>query len=125
MVDIASATGGRLANSPSTIQIDEDHSNLVKFSLGDHRIPIMIDKLDKIGGFHENLQEQVASDDFQEPVTFDINDDFTETAIDEQSPLDVVELPPPTTGIFTWDYDREFVDRNLIYLPAATTGAYY
>jgi hypothetical protein len=44
-----SATGGLIESNPTlTIQIDEDHSNMVKFGLGDHRIDIMATKLREI-----------------------------------------------------------------------------
>ncbi len=56
MVDRQSATGDRLSDLVSTIQIDEDHSNLVKFSLSDYKIPIVISKISDIG----RSQEQVA-----------------------------------------------------------------
>ncbi|ETS76501.1 hypothetical protein PFICI_11888 [Pestalotiopsis fici W106-1] len=48
MVDHQSATGYRTLNPSSTIQIDEDHSHMVKFNVGDRRIPIIINKIREI-----------------------------------------------------------------------------
>ncbi|KAH8886645.1 hypothetical protein GQ53DRAFT_769210 [Thozetella sp. PMI_491] len=49
MVDRESATGGRcITEASSTIQIDEDHSHIVKFSPGDRRIAIFINKIHDI-----------------------------------------------------------------------------
>ncbi|KAI9166340.1 Protein SERAC1 [Paramyrothecium foliicola] len=46
MVDPHSATHGRHFSDPlSTLQIDEDHSNMVKFPLGHHVISIIVNKL--------------------------------------------------------------------------------
>ncbi|KAK5992041.1 hypothetical protein PT974_05437 [Cladobotryum mycophilum] len=46
-----SATCGLDSTSPSlTIQIDEDHSSIVKFPPSDHRINIILQKLDEISG---------------------------------------------------------------------------
>ncbi|KAI9148377.1 Protein SERAC1 [Paramyrothecium foliicola] len=49
MVDKESATAGRCMSDPSsTIQIDEDHSAMVKFSPGDHRISTISNKVREI-----------------------------------------------------------------------------
>ncbi|KAH8892136.1 hypothetical protein GQ53DRAFT_806091 [Thozetella sp. PMI_491] len=49
MVDRQSATSGRWTTDRElTIQIDEDHSNMVKFPLGDHRTPIIVRKIRQI-----------------------------------------------------------------------------
>jgi hypothetical protein len=46
MVNKESATSGRCLTDPaSTIQIDEDHSSIVKFSSGDHRIATISSKV--------------------------------------------------------------------------------
>jgi hypothetical protein len=55
MVDRHSATSGHDASDPlSIIQIDEDHSNMVKFSLGDQNISIMVKKIRDICQLENN-----------------------------------------------------------------------
>lgn len=50
MVPPESATGDLNQTKPHlTLQIDENHSDMVKFSAGDHRIRIIADKLEDIG----------------------------------------------------------------------------
>ncbi|KAI1655243.1 hypothetical protein F4813DRAFT_368207 [Daldinia decipiens] len=51
LVTRRSATGGRCYEDPSlTIQIDENHSDIVKFTRGDHRIRILVNRLANICG---------------------------------------------------------------------------
>ncbi|KAI0850599.1 hypothetical protein F5Y00DRAFT_268344 [Daldinia vernicosa] len=51
LVTRGSATGGRCYEDPSlTIQIDENHSDIVKFTHGDYRVRIIVDRLAKICG---------------------------------------------------------------------------
>lgn len=51
LVSRESATGGRSEEEPlSTIQIDENHSDMVKFSHGDHRVHIFASKIAEICG---------------------------------------------------------------------------
>ncbi|KAK3317712.1 hypothetical protein B0T19DRAFT_296559 [Cercophora scortea] len=66
MVDPPSATGDRYTSDPtSTIQIDENHSNMVKFQLNDHRIPVVIQKIRHICRHDENAQSFIGIDPMQ------------------------------------------------------------
>ncbi|CAH0025876.1 unnamed protein product [Clonostachys rhizophaga] len=62
MVPKESATKGLCNSNPAlTIQIDEDHSNMVKFSTGDHRIDILAIKLSEIFGIeHKSLPDELS-----------------------------------------------------------------
>ncbi|VUC32091.1 unnamed protein product [Clonostachys rosea] len=61
MVSKESATRGLCNSCPAlTIQIDEDHSNMVKFSTGDYRIDILASKLSHILGIeHKALLPEI------------------------------------------------------------------
>lgn len=48
MVDRQSATGSRILDPSFTVQIDEDHSDMVKFNLGDFRTSIIITKIQEM-----------------------------------------------------------------------------
>ncbi len=59
MVTRDSATGRRCSSNPAlTIQIDENHSEMVKFARGDHRIDIMASKLCEICGIESATSQQ-------------------------------------------------------------------
>ncbi|CAG9947930.1 unnamed protein product [Clonostachys rosea f. rosea IK726] len=62
MVSKESATKGLCNSQPAlTIQVYEDHSNMVKFSTGDHRIDILASKLSEILGIeHKALRLELA-----------------------------------------------------------------
>ncbi|KAF7532276.1 hypothetical protein G7054_g8109 [Neopestalotiopsis clavispora] len=59
MVDRQSATGSCALDLSFTIQIDEDHSNMVKFNRGDRRIPTIISKIKEIYGSSKMTDEIV------------------------------------------------------------------
>ncbi|KAF3022635.1 hypothetical protein E8E14_013971 [Neopestalotiopsis sp. 37M] len=58
MVDRQSATGSRTLDPSYTIQIDEDHSDMVKFNTGDRRVPIIISKIQEMC-FSDNITDEL------------------------------------------------------------------
>ena len=68
LVSKESATGGRCENDPlSTFQIDENHSDMVKFSHGDHRVRVVASKLGEVSGLSLAPSIQAATPDEDGP----------------------------------------------------------
>src|SRR5579871_6733541 len=104
MVDTQSATGGRWTSDPeSTIQIDEDHSNMVKFSLGDHRISIIVSKICDICHPEGNVRSLTGLSEASTSVRTDVNDygNLDEHVIPRPSSTSLSGKP----DIPLWDYD--------------------
>ncbi|KAF3059605.1 hypothetical protein GL218_05123 [Daldinia childiae] len=88
LVTRASATGGRCYEDPSlTIQIDENHSDIVKFTHGDHRIRIIVNRLANICGIHPVFDRPNSSIISRGSVSTDsrgIRNDWTQSVKDQQ-----------------------------------------
>jgi hypothetical protein len=100
MVDRESATGGRcITEASSTIQIDEDHSHIVKFSPGDHRIAIFISKIHDIcwpEGFPMNAEQNHSS--FSQPW-------FDPLESDKDTNRISAAFPSSHSDFVAWDYE--------------------
>ncbi|KAK3689476.1 hypothetical protein B0T22DRAFT_513888 [Podospora appendiculata] len=113
MVDSPSATGGRYTSDPSsTIQIDENHSNMVKFQHNDHRIPVIILKIRKICLLDQNLRS-FRVPDVSPLQRMGLNEERFEpvdNGVDHDSPTASSShgLEPSS-----WDYDSKVFDGLL------------
>ncbi|KAI9150625.1 Protein SERAC1 [Paramyrothecium foliicola] len=98
MVDRQSATSGRyLFDASSTIQIDEDHSHMVKFTPDDRRVSILISKVGKIcwpkkEPIHSNNEKPAPG--FHEAVSSRDNPQIAQLTRVKESP----------DGVY-WDHD--------------------
>jgi hypothetical protein len=108
MVDRQSATGCRNLDPHFTIQIDEDHSDMVKFNRDDFRASIFIEKIQEMCGPSKRLHEL-------DPVVpkmdmgFDGRHDSDVSYREQDIPEDVRKSE--LTG---WDYDCMHIKNSAL-----------
>ena len=104
MVSRESATGGLFDSRPtSTIQIDENHSEMVKFAPGDHRIDILTNKLGEICGI-ENMASQQPR--IVRRFSLLIRDSIPDSPVSPAAGPSAKKNEPPDTIL--WNNDRGF-----------------